>query len=160
MPKISDLKLTLRAFLMAYRWRKVDPVPQARLPRPLAACRVALITSAGLVPPGAPPFDPTIKGGDYSHRTLPDGVAVQTLEEHHKSDAFDHSGIEADRNLGLPLEALHALVAAGEIGAAAPRHISLMGSITAPGRLLKETAPRIVEQLCQDGVEVALLVPV
>jgi len=160
MAKISDLKLTLRAFLMAYRWRKVDPVPHAQLPRPLATCRVALITSAGLVPPGAPPFDPTIKGGDWSYRAIPDDVAVQTLEEHHKSDAFDHRGIEADRNLGLPLDALHALVAAGEIGAAAPRHISLMGSITAPGRLARDTAPRVVEQLRQDGAEVALLVPV
>ena len=160
MAKISDLSFTLRLFLKAYRWRTVEPVPQARLRQPLAACRVALVSSAGLVVPGDEPFDPGIKGGDFSHRIIPDDTAVQKLEEHHKSDAFDHSGIEADREVGLPLDALHALVEAGEIGAAAPRHISLMGSITAPGRLLRDTAPRVVELLCQDRVDVALLVPV
>jgi hypothetical protein len=160
MPQISQLKLSLRLFLTAYRWRRVDPVPATRLSKPLTAARVALVTSAGLVAPGDTPFDPSIKGGDWSYRILPADVEVPTLEEHHKSDAFDHSGIEADRNMGLPLEALRALAAAGEIGSVAPRHISLMGSITAPGRLLRHTVPRVVEILKEDQVDIALLVPV
>ena len=39
---------------------------------------------------------------------------VAELEEHHRSDAFDHSGIAADRNLGLPLDRLHELAAAAD----------------------------------------------
>jgi hypothetical protein len=35
-----------------------------------------------------------------------------------------------------------------------------MGSITAPGRLIQETAPPAVRKLVEDGVDVALLTPV
>jgi hypothetical protein len=42
----------------------------------------------------------------------------------------------------------------------APRHLSFMGSITAPGRLVAESAPEAAQLLVDDGVDVALLVPV
>jgi len=35
-----------------------------------------------------------------------------------------------------------------------------MGSITAPGRLLKKTLPPVVRKLIDDQVDAALLVPV
>jgi hypothetical protein len=35
-----------------------------------------------------------------------------------------------------------------------------MGSITAPGRLIKRTAPQAAQSLVDDGVDVAILVPV
>jgi hypothetical protein len=35
-----------------------------------------------------------------------------------------------------------------------------MGSITAPGRLVKKTAPLEVRKLVEDGADIALLVPV
>jgi len=40
------------------------------------------------------------------------------------------------------------------------RHLSFMGSITAPGRLMRRTAPEAARALQADGVDVALLVPV
>ena len=93
-------------------------------------------------------------------RIIPAQTHVQGLEEHHRSDSFSHVGIEADRNLGLPLDRLHELAAAGEIGSVAPRHISVMGSITAPGRFVKHSLPAIAEILVEDQVDVALMVPV
>lgn len=158
--ELSDLGFAHRAFLKAYRWRRIDPVPCARLGKPVAECRVALVSSAGLVVPGDPPFDDSVKGGDYGWRAIPADAEVARLEEHHRSDAFDHSGIEADRNMGMPLDRLHELADGGAIGAVAPRHVSLMGSITAPGRLMKETVPEVVEIFRGDDVDVALLVPV
>ncbi len=146
--------------MRAYRWKRIDPMPVARLARPLDQCRVALVSSAGLMVPGDPPFDPGVKGGDWSYRLVPGDTEVENLEEHHRSDSFDHAGVEADRNLALPLDRLHDLAAAGEIGAVAPRHVSLMGSVTAPGRLKKKTAPAVAELLTADEADVALLVPV
>ena len=35
-----------------------------------------------------------------------------------------------------------------------------MGSVTAPGRLVAKTAPAAVDVLKEDGVNIALLVPV
>jgi len=137
----------------------VNPVPGASLEKPIERCRVALVSSAGLVIPGEPPFDDGVRGGDFSHRVIVGDAGVQLLVDHHRSDAFDHSGIAADRNIALPLDRLRELALAGEIGEVAPRHVSLMGSITAPGRLVRKTLPAVVDQLSADKVDLALLVP-
>jgi D-proline reductase (dithiol) PrdB len=49
--------------------------------------------------------------------------------------------------------------ASGAVGRLAPRALSFMGSISAPGRLVKETAPEAAALLEADGVDVVLLVP-
>jgi len=155
-----DLSLSLRVFLKAYRWRTVDPVPVAALSKPLPECRVAIMSSAGFVVPGDEPFDQSVRGGDFGFRIIPADTDVQALEEHHRSDSFSHAGVEADRNLGLPLDRVHELAADGTIGEVAPRHISVMGSITAPGRFVSRTLPSVADVLVEDGVDVALMVPV
>ena len=118
------------------------------------------MTSAGLVVPGDEPFDQAVLGGDFSYRVIPSDCDLQGLEEHHRSSSFDHAGLEQDRNLALPLDRLREMAKSGEIGDVAPRHLSFMGSITAPGRLTRTTAPQAAQLLVEDGVDVALLVPV
>ena len=66
----------------------------------------------------------------------------------------------ADVNVVFPIDSLKVLVAAGEIGDVAPRHLSFMGSITAPTRLVRESAPAAADLLVADQVDIALLVPV
>ena len=160
MANTSDLPTWLRAVLKVYPWRKIDPVPSATLSKPLEQCRVALVTSAGLVPEGLEPFDESVKGGDWSYRVIPADVRVQTLTEHQRSNSWDHAGVDEDKNLAFPLDRLRELAADGRIGSLAPRHLSFMGSITAPGRLVKQSAPEAVQLLVDDQVDVALLVPV
>jgi len=160
MADIQDLPLWVRTLLRAYPWRKIDPVPCTPLRKPLRESRVALVTTAGLVVPGQQPFDQEVRGGDTSYRVIPSDAEVQSLEEHHRSESFDHAGIEKDRNLAFPLDRLRELAALGEIGSVAPRHLSFMGSITAPGRLTKQSAPEAAQLLVADEVEVALLFPV
>lgn len=160
MAKTHGLSVGVRAFLKAYPWRTIDPVPVSVLRKPLSQCRLALISSAGLVVRGDIPFDSSVRGGDFSYRVIPRNADLQSLEEHHISDSFDHSGIGADRNLALPLDRARELAGAGVIAEVAPNHISLMGSITAPGRLTRRTAPQISKLLLADQVDIALLVPV
>lgn len=160
MASLDDLPLWLRATLKVYPWRRIDPVPCARLPKPISESRVALITSAGLVPKGEAPFDDGIKGGDFSYRIIKADTDIQSLGEFHRSSSFDHAGIAADRNVAFPLDRLRELARDGEIGDVAPRHLSFMGSITAPGRLVKQTAPEAAHLLVEDQVDIALLVPV
>lgn len=160
MPTLDELPLVLRTTLKLYPWRRVDPVPCAGLRRAIAQCRVALVTTAGLVPEGQPPFDERARGGDWSFRVIPGTADVARLGEFHRSESFDHRGIAQDRNVAFPLDRLRELAAAGEIGEVAPRHISFMGSITAPGRLMKHTAPEAAQLLVDDRVDIALLVPV
>lgn len=160
MGSTDEFSWKVRMFLSAYPWRRVDPVPFTPLPRPLAQCRVALVTSGALVPPGEAPFDDTGLGGDCSYRVLPEDIDVAALTESHRSESFDHAGIAADRNLAFPLDRLHELATRGRIGSVAPRHLSFMGAITAPGRLIRRTAPEAAALLVADAVDVALLVPV
>jgi len=102
----------------------------------------------------------TSLGGDSSFREIPATSSVQALQIGQTSDAFDHSGIEADRNLALPMDRLRELVKAGVVGQAALRHFSMMGSISAPGRLVSRSSPEIAQRLREDGVDAVLLTPV
>src|ERR1700680_3249280 len=143
MARLSDLKLAYRIFMQAYPYRQFAWRPGAHLKKPLSQSRIALITSAGYFTPEQQPFDESILGGDWSFREIPSTTLVQTLRIGQTSDAFDHSGIEADRSLAFPLARLQELVAAGVAGQAAPRHFSIMGSVSAPGRLVSRSAPEI-----------------
>src|ERR1700693_2448054 len=115
MAQLSDLQLKHRAFIAAYPFRKIDWRPGARLAKPLSEARIALITTAGLYLPGQQPFRHSIRHDDCSYREIPDGTAVSTLEIGQTSDAFDHTGIESDRNLAFPLDRLHEAVHSGLI---------------------------------------------
>ncbi len=145
--------------MATYRYRTLDPVPFTPPRRPLLKARVAVVTTAALYAPGQPPFDGSIKGGDVSYRELPGDVDLAALGIAHKSDAFDQRGLKKDRNLGLPLARLREMEGSGEIGELNRRHLSFMGSLTAPGRLVAGTAPAAADLLLSDGVDVVLLVP-
>jgi len=156
----SEFPLKYKLFLKAYPWRRIDPVPWAPLQKPLKDSRLALVSSAGLVLPGQNPFDESIRGGDYSVREIPSDIDVSTLIDTHRSDLYDHAGLRQDPNLAFPLDRLRELVQKKRIGSLNHRQLSYMGSITAPGRLVKKTAPKDMRRLVEDGVDAALLVPV
>lgn len=160
MARLSDLKLSYRLYMKGYIYRHFDWRPGARLEKPLGEARIAVITTASFYLPGQPPFDKSIRGGDFSCRTIPAGADLATLGLSHRSDAFDATGLQADANLALPLTRLARMAADGEIGSVAPRHFSFQGSIPAPGRLLKKTAPEVAEAFHQDQVDAVLLTPV
>jgi D-proline reductase (dithiol) PrdB len=156
----DQLPLWERALIATYRWRRVDPVPVATLARRVDESQVALVTTAGLVPPGAAPFDLDRLGGDPTFRTLEASIAPADLRIVHRSTAFDREAVERDVNVAYPIERLGALAASGVVGSVAPRHLSFMGSITAPGRLRRETAVAAADLLVADAVDIALLSPV
>ncbi|MBP1713022.1 MAG: hypothetical protein H6Q42_1225 [Deltaproteobacteria bacterium] len=156
----SEFSLTVRLFLKGYPWRKIDPVPWTPLKKPLSQAKLALVSSAGFVVPGQQPFDESFKGGDPSFREIPANCQTKTLLETHRSESFDHTGMQQDPNLAFPIDRICELETAGRIGSVNHRHLSCMGSITAPGRLIVNTAPPAARMLVEDGVDAALLVPV
>jgi D-proline reductase (dithiol) PrdB len=160
MAHLSDLKLAYRSMIRAYPFRRVDWRPGTRLTKPLNEARIALITTAGFYLPDQRPFEQSFRHDDCSYREIPAQTPVETLQIGHTSDAFDHSGIEADRNLALPLDRLRELIDMEIAGEAAPRHFSIMGSIVAPARLIRESGPEIAARLRLDAVDAVVLVPV
>jgi D-proline reductase (dithiol) PrdB len=167
MASFAELPLKHRLFLHAYRFRRLDPVPWTPLPRGLDQCRIGLVTTAGFHVPGTAPFDEGIRGGDTSFRGITirgaDGgrsSAAGELVVSHRSSAFDTAGVLEDVNLALPVDRFIELEREGVIGRLHEEALSFMGSITAPGRLVSETAPAAAARFRDGGVEVAFLCPV
>jgi len=165
--KLDDVELTERLFLKGYPFRKYSPRPgdpassaMTPLQKPLTACRVALVTTAGLSLPGQPPFDVTIKMGDTSFREIPGDTSPQLLEMNQRSWAFDQTGVLRDRNLAFPLDRLREMHIRGEIRSVARYHYSFMGSIAGPRKLINESAPEVARRLADEKVDVVLLTPV
>jgi len=160
MGSFDEFSLKIRLFLKAYPWRRIDPVPWTPLRKPLSESRLALVSSAGFILPGQERFAVNLAGGDGSFREIPADVDVTALRDAHRSDSFDHTGMDSDPNLAFPIDRVRELAAAGRLGSVNHRHLSFMGSITAPGRLIRDHAPEAARRLREDGVDVALLVPV
>lgn len=160
MGEFQEFSISVQLFLKAYTWRRIDPIPWTPLRKPLHECRVALISSAGFVLPAQTPFDLSIRGGDPVFREIPYDVDMSVLVDTHRSKSFDHTGMHQDPNLVFPIDRIKELVKSGRIGSVNHRHISFMGSITAPGRLIKYTAPEAARLLAEDAVDVVLLFPV
>ena len=160
MASLSDLSLKYRFFMRTYRYWKVDWRPGSRLAKPLSDARFALVTTAGLYRPEQAPFDASIRGGDCSFRVLPFETDLDTVLVGQQSEAFDSSGLKQDKNLAFPLGRFKELEQVGTIGRLSERHLSFMGSITAPGRLIRETGPAAVRILAQDQVDAVFLTPV
>ncbi len=160
MASLSDLKLSYRLYMRAYMYRSFDWRPGTVLAKPLGEATIACVTTASFSLPHQPPFDEKLRGGDYTYREIPSAADLKTLGISHRSEAFDPNGIQADYNLALPVDRLREMAANGEIGGVAGRHFSFQGSIPAPGRLVKQTAPEVAAKLREDGVDAVLLTPV
>jgi len=162
MATFDDLSLHIRLFMKGYPFSRyaIAPTPRARLEKPLARSRVALITTAGLRTPDQSDFDRSNKMGDPSFREIPNTVETGSLVESHRSYAFDHEALQSDVNLAFPLDRFRELESRGVIGELNRRHFSFMGSIVGPRRLIDDTAPQVARMLAEDRVDAAFLTPV
>lgn len=160
MAKISDLSLRYRFLMKTYSYRSHAWGSGAVLGKPLSQARVAVVTTAAFHLPDQEPFDENAKGGDFSYRVIGREDDLDSLEIAHKSDAFDSSGIEADKNLALPIPDLERMAEERRIGSVNERHFSFMGSIPSPGRLVSRTAPEVASLLEEDGVDAVFLTPI
>ena len=140
------------------------PIPWAPVAKPLAASKVALLSTAGLSRKGDPPFDMEMERrnpmrGDPSWRALRAGSTSASVEVNHLH--IDTGYIRRDLNVALPLDRLRALVDEGSVGALAETHYSTMGYQGNDTSLQEQTsAPEIAARMKSEQVDVALLAPV
>jgi D-proline reductase (dithiol) PrdB len=138
-------------------------IPFTPLAAPLAAARIALLSTAGISCPPDLPFDMDTERsnplwGDPSWRRIPATATATDVEVNHLH--IDTSYIRRDLNVALPLQRLTELVAAGEVGSLAPTHYSVMGFQLDPTPQLSESAPAIAASMRAEGVTAAVLAPV
>ena len=121
---------------------------------PLSRRRVAVVSSAGLVVRGEPPF----RGRDPDFRVIPGSTRPDQLLMSHISINYDRTGFQEDWNVVFPLDRLNELAAEGAIGSVAATHYSFMGA-TDPV-LMEDYAREVAGRLKQDQVDAVILSPV
>lgn len=133
----------------AYRWAQHDDAPFAPLPKPLAECTLAVVTTAAL-------YDRV----ESDPRYVASGSAQDPPERLFAGDlAWDKKATHLeDRASYLPLEALGELVAAGRLGGLAPRFHCVPTEYSAR-RTRDVDAPELAKRCREDGADIALLVP-
>jgi D-proline reductase (dithiol) PrdB len=139
-----------------------DAIPFTPLTKPLGACKIALVSTAGVARRDDHPFDQERERrdpwwGDPTYRVIPLGTTERDVRLYHLH--IDPRFGEADLDVVLPMRRLAELAREGLTGQPAPRHYSIMGYILEPTALVEETAPAIAEQMRLDGVDAAALVP-
>lgn len=140
-----------------------EPVPWAPLRRPLHEATITLVSTAGLSMKGEPPFDADGERrnpwwGDPSYRVIPRTARAGDVVASHLH--IETRYLAEDLNVALPLERLAELEGGGYVGRAAPSHYSFMGYLLDPTEFLASALPAMVERMRQEGVDVAVFVPV
>lgn len=154
MPRLDRLPETNRKNLLALPVQVNETTPFVRPPKPLAQCRVAIVTTAGMHRRDDKPFGP----GEQSYRVIPASTAGADIVQSHTSLGFDRVATMRDVNISLPIDRLRELAACGEI-AMAPNHYSFMGALRDTVKIEGETGPEVARRLAADGADVALITP-
>jgi D-proline reductase (dithiol) PrdB len=155
MPRLDRLPEGGRKNLLALPVQVNETTPFARLSRPLAACRVSIVTTAGLHQRGDRPFGP----GEQTYRVIATSTPTVDIVQSHTSLGFDRVAIMRDVNISFPIDRLRELVERGVLGGLAPYAYSFMGAQREVARIESDTGPAVGRRLREEGVDVALITP-
>lgn len=137
------------------------PLPEFAAPRvaplskPVGSSTIGVVSLAGVQRADEPLLG---EANDLSFRILDRATPFSELVIAHKTPVRVFA--ERDLNVVWPRDRLVELEHEGVIGRFAERSVSMVGSITRYGALVEETVPKIARVLEQQGVDLALLVPI
>ena len=160
MPRLDELDPESREVIRNYRCREGGEPAWVRLDKPLSECKVALITSSGLIRKTDTPFDLSNPSGDPSYRVIPSDSDPAELTLSIVSTNWDRSGFMADVNVVFPMDRLRELAGQKVIGSLARNFYAFMGSIFEIDPVIENSAPEVGRRLRDERVDIALLVPV
>ena len=138
-----------------YAWARNTQAPFAPLAKPLAQSRVALVTTASPWREEAP-VDGVLRGSKqvWSGETATPPERLFTDDLSWDKEATHTRDVESF----LPIRRLQELEARGRIGSLAPRFHGVPTDYS-QRRTIEQDAPEILARCREDGVDVALLVP-
>jgi D-proline reductase (dithiol) PrdB len=138
-----------------YRWAHFDQIPFTPLTRPLAECRVAVVTSSEVVVRDEPGGPDDLAREVYS---LPAALAVERLVS--RKDSYDrHATTLRDVDAFLPLTRLRELAAEGRVGGLASR-FHVVYSEYSQGKTMEVDAPEILRRCREDGADAVLVIAI
>ena len=139
-----------------YRWAHFDDTPFTPLARPLAESRVGLITTTTLIEGDEEP-DPEDRPPKavFAAPMQPPPERMYTQDLSWDKDATHTDDLDSY----LPIRQLDELRDAGRIGSLSPRFYGVPTEYS-QRRTIERDAPEVLARCREDGVEVALLVPI
>jgi D-proline reductase (dithiol) PrdB len=155
MPRLDRLSQAGRNALLTFSAQVNDGAPFALLGKPLSACRLAIVTTAGLHRRSDRPFGP----GEQTARAIPADTSTSEIVQSQTSLGFDRAPIMRDLNITFPIDRLRELVARGALGGLGPNNYSVMGALRDTARIESETGPDLAQRLRDDGTDAVLITP-
>ena len=155
MPRLDRLPQINRNTILALPVQEHDTTPFTVPAGALSACRLAIVTTAGLHRRADRPFGPA----DQSYRVIAADTPAADIVQSHTSLGFDRVPVMRDLNISFPIDRVRELVAKGVVGSMAPRHYSFMGAQRSVVKIEGETAPEVARRLREEGVDAALITP-
>jgi hypothetical protein len=142
-----------------YRWAHFDDVPFTPLARPLAECRVGLVTTSEMVIRGREAELDHVEN-DPTRPTYSLPMDTPTAELYSRKASYDRYATTLDDvDAYLPLTHLRRLAEERRIAGLAPR-FQIVHSQYSQRRTLTVDAPRVLAELREDRVDVAVLTAV
>ncbi|MGH7949043.1 MAG: glycine/sarcosine/betaine reductase selenoprotein B family protein [Candidatus Binataceae bacterium] len=136
-----------------YRWVVNETVPFTPLRKPIRDCKVALMSSGGILYRDQPRFHRE----DASYRRIPKSARRDELGVWHFG--YPTTDAKTDPNCVFPLERMRELETEGVIRELSDPAFSFMGGIYSTRKVRDELAPRIVDELRKAHVDAFYLVP-
>lgn len=139
-----------------YAWAYFDQVPFTPLPKPLGECRLALVSTASHWTE-----ERASRAGDLVQpKDVDSGPSDAPPERLYTDDvSWDKQATHTDDlDSFFPIHRLQEAAAAGRIGSLAPRY-HLVPTEYSQRRTREQDAPEVLKRCREDGVDIALLVP-
>jgi hypothetical protein len=140
-----------QGYTRPYAWPHYDDVPFTPLAKPLAACRVGLVTTAGRPQAGGSGFLLAAREL-YAEKAEPAPKRMFTADLFWDKEATHTDDVDSF----LPVNRLAEYAAGGRIGSASPRFYGVPTDYS-QGRTIEQAAPRILEWCREDGLDAVLL---
>jgi len=155
MPRLDRLPEAQRNAMLTQPVAEAESAPCTSLAKPLSACTLAIVTTAGIHHRDDKPF----AGGDHTFRVIGSEAKQGDIIQSHASIGFDRTATYRDLNIVFPIDRVRELVERGELGALAPRSYSFMGAQRDTAKITAETAPEVAQRLKEDGADIVLITP-
>jgi D-proline reductase (dithiol) PrdB len=138
--------------------RKESYVRQAQLAKPLASCRLTLVSSCGVHLKTEKPLDVCHPFGDFRFMRVPSRVKHEELIIHQLK--YPHDDADLDVNVIFPVERLQELAQEGRLGGLTANFFSFIGYTMDPEKFERTVAAGIAEAVVeQERADCALLAP-
>jgi len=156
---LFQFPIVKKLWIKSFKSKYFNNTPWTPLKKPLSDCKIALISTGGIILKDDKPFDLINSSGDSSFRRIPHDVKPNELTICHKY--YDHRDADQDPNLILPFEVLRELQKEGFLRTSNKFHYSFMGHIKEPklSSLVNISAIKVAKELKYQKVDIALLVP-